>query len=151
MAVGAPLAVNAEQALHLRRAKDLVDRAYAQPLDVVALARHAHLSPGHFARRFKDAFGETPHQYVLTRRVERAQELLRNTDTSVTDVCLEVGFQSLGSFSSAFTRVTGTTPTAYRATVAGFPPTIPGCWAAQWTRPAGRSAGMEKPHGHRGG
>lgn len=143
--------MTAEPYVHLRRAKDLVDRAYAQPLDVVALARHAHMSPAHFARRFKEAFGETPHQYVLTRRVERAQELLRNTDETVTDVCLEVGFQSLGSFSSAFTRVTGTTPTAYRATAAGFPPTIPGCWAAMWTRPVGRSAGMEKPHEPGGG
>ena len=131
-----------EEAAHLRRAKDLVDSSYAEPLDVVALARRALMSPAHFSRRFKEAFGETPHRYVLTRRVERAQELLRNTDTSVTDVCLEVGFQSLGSFSSAFRRVTGMTPTAYRATVAGFPPQVPGCWAALWTRP--QPAGMEK-------
>ena len=135
--------MTAEEAGHLRRAKDLVDRAYAEPLDIPALARHAHISPGHFSRRFKEAFGETPHQYVLTRRVERAQELLRNTELSVSDVCLEVGFQSLGSFSAAFHRVAGQTPTAYRATAAGFPPSIPGCWAAQWTRP--RTAGMKKP------
>lgn len=139
-----------EQVVHLRRAKDLVDRTYAQPLDVAALARHVHMSPAHFARGFRAAFGETPHQYVLTRRVERAQELLRNTDTTVTDVCLEVGFQSLGSLSSAFSRVTGMTPTAYRATAAGFPPTIPGCWAAMWTRPLGRRAGTEKPDGPAG-
>lgn len=135
--------VNASELAHLRRAKDLVDRAYAEPLDVAALARRAHVSTAHFSRRFKEAFGETPHQYVLTRRVERAQELLRNTELRVTDICLEVGFQSLGSFSSAFHRVAGMTPTAYRATSAGFPPSIPGCWAAQWTRPM--SAGMEKP------
>jgi AraC-like DNA-binding protein len=134
--------VTAREAAQLRRAKDLVDRAYAEPLDVDALARHVHASPAHFSRRFKAAFGETPHQYVLTRRVERAQELLRNTDLSVSDVCLEVGFQSLGSFSAAFHRVAGVTPTAYRATAAGFPPSIPGCWAAQWTRP--NTAGMEK-------
>ena len=134
--------MNAAEAAHLRRAKDLVDRAYAEPLDVAALARHAHVSPGHFIRRFKEAFGETPHQYVLTRRVERAQELLRNTDLSVTEICLEVGFQSLGSFSAAFHRVAGMTPTAYRASMAGFAPTIPGCWAALWTRPS--TAGMEK-------
>ena len=137
--------MTAAEAAHLRRAKDLVDREYAQPLDVAALARVAHASPAHFSRRFKHAYGETPHQYVLTRRVERAQELLRNTDMSVSDICLAVGFQSLGSFSSAFHRVAGKSPTAYRATVAGFPPTIPGCWAAQWTRPM--SAGMEKREG----
>ena len=136
-----------EQAAHLRRAKDLVDRSYAQPLDVLALARHAHMSPAHFARLFKEAFGETPHQYVLTRRVERAQALLRDTERTVTDVCFEVGFQSLGSFSSAFRRVTGTTPTAYRAAIEGYPPTVPGCWAALRTRPIGRTAGMEKPDG----
>ena len=138
-------AVNAREAAHLRRARDLVDRDYARPLDVRALARRAHLSPAHFSRRFKQAFGESPHRYVLSRRVERAQELLRNTDLSVTEICLEVGFQSLGSFSSAFHRVAGMTPTAYRATVAGFPPSIPGCWAAQWTRP--QSARTEKRGG----
>jgi len=128
--------MTAEEARHLRRAKDLVDRAYAQPLDVAALARHAHVSTAHFSRRFKEAYGETPHRYVLSRRVERAQELLRNTDLSVTEICFEVGFQSLGSFSSAFHRVAGRTPTAYRAAHHGPPPTVvPGCWAAQWTRP----------------
>jgi AraC-like DNA-binding protein len=137
--------VTPEEAAHLRRAKDLVDRSYARPLDVRALARHAHVSPAHFSRRFKVAFGETPYQYVLSRRVERAQELLRNTEIGVSDVCLEVGFQSLGSFSSAFHRVAGMTPTAYRATHKGYPPTIPGCWAAMWTRP--KSAGTEKRDG----
>jgi transcriptional regulator GlxA family with amidase domain len=137
--------MTAREAAFLRRAKDLVDRSYAEPLDVAALARQAHVSPAHFSRRFKEAYGESPHQYVLTRRVERAQELLRNTDTSVTDICLEVGFQSLGSFSAAFHRVAGVPPSAYRETVAGHPPHVPGCWAAQWTRP--RSAGMEKREG----
>ncbi len=137
--------MNAAEAAHLRRAKDLVDRAYAEPLDVAALARHAHVSPTHFIRRFKEAFGETPHQYVLSRRVERAQELLRNTQLSVTEICFEVGFQSLGSFSSAFHRVAGTTPTAYRATMAGVAPRIPGCWAALWSRPS--TAGMKKRGG----
>jgi AraC-like DNA-binding protein len=134
--------VDPDDAVHLRRAKDLVDRSYAQPLDVAALARHAHLSPAHFARRFKEAFGESPHQYVLSRRVERAMALLRETDLSVSEICLEVGFQSLGSFSSTFHRVVGATPTAYRAAVHGHPPAIPGCWAAQWTRP--QTAGTEK-------
>jgi AraC-like DNA-binding protein len=138
--------MTAREVAHLRRAKDLVDRSYAEPLDVDALARRAHCSPWHFSRRFKEAFGETPHQYVLSRRVERAQELLRNTDLSVSDVCLEVGFQSLGSFSAAFHRVAGMTPTAYRATMAGVAPQIPGCWAAQWTRPI-TSARMEKRDG----
>jgi AraC-like DNA-binding protein len=139
-------AMTAREVAHLRRAKDLVDRSYAQPLDVDALARRAHCSPWHFSRRFKEAFGETPHQYVLSRRVERAQELLRNTELSVTEICLEVGFQSLGSFSAAFHRVAGMTPTAYRSTMRGFPPQIPGCWAAQWTRPT-TSARMEKRSG----
>jgi len=130
-----------EEATRLRRARDLVDRSYAQPLDVAALARQAHVSPGHFARRFKEAFGETPHQYVLTRRVERAKQLLRETDLSVTEICLEVGFQSLGSFSATFHRITGAPPTAYRAT-APAPANVPPCWAAQWTRPT--SAGIEK-------
>jgi AraC-like DNA-binding protein len=138
--------MTAREAAFLRRAKDLVDRSYAQPLDVPALARQAHVSPAHFSRRFKEAFGESPHQYVLSRRVERAQELLRNTDLTVTEICLEVGFQSLGSFSSAFHRVAGMTPTAYRATIAGFPPQVPGCWAAMWTRPA-TTARMEKRTG----
>jgi AraC-like DNA-binding protein len=139
-------AMTAREVAHLRRAKDLVDRSYAEPLDVEALARRAHCSPWHFSRRFKEAFGETPHQYVLSRRVERAQELLRNTELSVSEVCLEVGFQSLGSFSAAFHRVAGMTPTAYRATMAGVAPQIPGCWAAQWTRPS-TSARMEKRDG----
>ena len=138
--------MNAREAAFLRRAKDLVDRSYAEPLDVTALARVAHVSRAHFARQFRAVFGETPHQYVLTRRVERAQELLRNTDLSVTEICFEVGFQSLGSFSSAFHRVAGMTPTAYRATKAGHAPHIPGCWAAQWTRPLG-SARIEKRAG----
>src|SRR3954452_22691947 len=129
--------MTAREAAFLRRAKDLVDRAYAQPLDVAALARQAHVSPAHFSRRFKEAFGESPHQYVLTRRVERAQELLRNTALTVTEIGFEVGFQSLGSFSAAFHRVAGMTPTAYRATIAGFPPQVPRCLAALWDRAAG--------------
>jgi transcriptional regulator GlxA family with amidase domain len=137
--------MTAEEAARLRRARDVVDREYAQPLDVAALARRAHVSPAHFSRRFKEAFGETPYQYVLTRRVERAQELLRNTGLSVTEICFEVGFQSVGSFSSAFHRVAGMPPSEYRERIAGFPPHVPGCWAAQWTRP--RSAGMEKRAG----
>ena len=86
--------------------------------------------PGNFIRRFKDAFGEPPYRHVLTRRVERAQELLRTTDLSVSEICLEVGFHSLGSFPTTFRPLTGRTPTSYPAGLAGFPPSIPGCWGA---------------------
>ena len=113
---------------------------------MLALARHAHMSPAHFARQFKEAFGESPHQYVLTRRVERAMELLRNTDATVTDVCFEVGFQSLGSFSSAFRRVTDMTPTAYRATAIGYRPP---CRGAGRRSGRGPWAGEQKWRSHR--
>src|SRR5829696_5936791 len=101
-------------ARHLLRAKDLADARYRDPLDVPSLARAAHASPAHFSREFKRAFGETPHQYLLTRRMERAASLLRNTDHSVLDICLEVGLQSVGSFTSSFRRTYGMTPTQYR-------------------------------------
>lgn len=104
-----------DEAARLRRAKDLVDRAYADPLDVDVLARHVHVSPAHFSRRFKAAFGETPHQLVTRRRLEHAQHLL-HTGRSVTDVCFDVGFESLGSFSGLFKARVGVSPTAYRAT-----------------------------------
>jgi AraC-like DNA-binding protein len=100
---------------HLLRAKDLMDARYAEPLDVATIARAARLSPAHFSREFRRAFGETPHQYLLTRRLERAAELLRNTDRSVAEVCLMVGLRSVGSFTTSFGRVYGATPTAYRA------------------------------------
>ena len=90
--------------IHLLRAKDVIDREYARPLEVATLAAEAHASPAHFARSFKRAFGETPHKYLVRRRIERAKELLRGTDRSVTEISLEVGFQSLGSFSTAFPR-----------------------------------------------
>jgi AraC-like DNA-binding protein len=102
-------------ARHLLRAKDLVDARYREPLDVPALARAAHLSPAHFSREFRRAFGETPHQYLLTRRLERAAALLRNTDRSVAEICLTVGLRSVGSFTSSFGRAYGVSPTAYRA------------------------------------
>jgi len=100
---------------HLLRAKDLIDARYRDPLDVPALARAAHLSTAHFSREFRKAFGETPHQYLLTRRLERAAALLRNTDRTVSEICFAVGLRSVGSFTSSFKRMFGVTPTAYRA------------------------------------
>src|ERR1700710_2147705 len=102
-------------ARHLQRAKDLADARYADRLEVADLARAAGLSPAHFSREFRRAFGETPHQYLLTRRLERAAALLRNTDRSVADICFAVGLQSVGSFTTSFGRTFGISPTAYRA------------------------------------
>src|SRR5262249_58787161 len=97
-------------ARHLLRAKDMIDARYREPLDVPALARAAHLSPAHFSREFRRAFGETPHQYLLTRRLERAAELLRNTDWSIAEICFGVGLSSVGSFTTSFGRTYGLTP-----------------------------------------
>ena len=125
---------------HLLRAKDAIDAGYRRPLDVPALAQVAHLSPAHFSREFRRAFGETPHQYLLTRRLERAATLLRNTDHSVADICFEVGLSSVGSFTTSFGRVYGMTPTAYRAE---HPPQrtlfIPTCVLQAYGRPYSRS------------
>jgi AraC-like DNA-binding protein len=111
----------------LRRARDRMDREYAEPLDVAALAKTAHMSPGHFARRFRAAYGETPYTYLMTRRIERAKALLRRGDVSVTDACMRVGCTSLGSFSSTFTALVGETPSAYRARDHRAAAVIPGC------------------------
>jgi len=108
-------------ARHLLRAKDLIDARYRERLDVEALARASHCSPAHFSREFKRAFGETPHQYLLTRRLERAASLLRTTDRAVAEICLMVGLRSVGSFTTSFGRLYGMSPTAYRAT---FPPAV---------------------------
>jgi AraC-like DNA-binding protein len=126
---------------HLLRARDLADARYRDPLDVPALARAAHLSPAHFSREFRRAFGETPHQYVLTRRLERAAALLRNTDYSVAEICLAVGLRSVGSFTTSFTRTYGRSPTAYRA---AYPPAarharVPTCIQLIWARPQSSS------------
>ena len=102
-------------ARHLLRARDLADRRYAEPLDVSELARAARLSPAHFSREFTRAFGETPHRYLLTRRLERAAALLRTTDRTVADICMTVGLRSVGSFTTSFGRMFGLSPTAYRA------------------------------------
>jgi AraC-like DNA-binding protein len=121
--------------VRLRRARDTIDRDYAKPLDVPALARVALMSPGHFSRSFRAAFGETPYSYLMTRRIERAKALLRRGDLSVTEVCFEVGCTSLGSFSSRFTELVGETPSAYRARDHRAGAAIPPCYAKIWTRP----------------
>ena len=123
--------------VHLRRAKDLIDRDFAAPFDVPALAREADASRAHFVRSFRKAFGETPHAYLLRRRIERAKELLRNTQLSVTEVSLAVGFRSLRSFSSAFRQLVGEPPQAYaRRCRPAVPPPIPACFTLMYTRPA---------------
>ena len=128
-------------ARHLLRAKDLIDARYRDPLDVPMLARAAHMSPAHFSREFRRTFGETPHQYLLTRRLERAAALLRNTDHAIIDVCLAVGLRSVGSFTTSFTRTYGLSPAAYRA---AHPPAvararIPTCVQLAWARPRSSS------------
>lgn len=120
--------------VHLRRARDLMDRDYARPLDVPTLARHALMSPAHFSRQFKAAFGETPHGYLMTRRIERAAALLR-AGSSVTDACVGVGCASLGSFSASFRTVMGETPSAYSARGHGALDAMPGCVVRVASRP----------------
>lgn len=124
-----------ENLAHLRRARDLMDREYSNPLDVAAIARAACMSPAHFSRQFRAAYGETPYTYLMTRRIERAKALLRAGDVSVTDVCMAVGCTSLGSFSSRFTELVGETPTAYRARDHRALASVPGCVAKHLTRP----------------
>jgi AraC-like DNA-binding protein len=119
----------------LRRARDRMDREYAQPLDVAALARTALMSTAHFSRRFREAYGETPYSYLMTRRIERATALLRRGDMSVTDACFAVGCTSLGSFSARFTQVVGETPSAYRARDHSELEVVPGCQVMVLTRP----------------
>ncbi|WP_406295731.1 helix-turn-helix transcriptional regulator [Streptomyces sp. NBC_00624] len=121
--------------VRLRRTRDMMDRDYAEPLDVPALARAAHMSPGHFSRSFRAAFGETPYSYLMTRRIERAKALLRRGDLSVTEVCFAVGCTSLGSFSSRFTELVGETPSAYRARPHEQDAAVPACIAKIFTRP----------------
>jgi AraC-like DNA-binding protein len=121
---------------HLRRARDLMNREYARPLDVAALARAALMSSAHFSRQFRATYGETPYTYLMTRRIERAKALLRGGDLSVTEVCMAVGCSSLGSFSARFTEVVGETPTAYRARDHRALASVPGCTARDITRPS---------------
>ena len=124
-----------EDLVRLRRVRDRMDREYAEPLDVPALARDALMSEGHFSRSFRTAFGETPYGYLMTRRIERAKALLRRGDMSVTEVCHAVGCTSLGSFSSRFTELVGESPSAYRARDHEPAAAIPACMAMMYTRP----------------
>jgi len=119
----------------LRRVRDRIDREYAQPLDVEALARGAHMSAGHLSREFRRAYGEAPYSYLMTRRIERAMALLRRGDLSVTDVCFAVGCSSLGTFSTRFTELVGMPPSAYRAQQAQTTEGMPSCVERQVTRP----------------
>jgi AraC-like DNA-binding protein len=127
------------------RARDAMDRYYWRPLDVAALARIAYVSEAHFIRTFRATFGETPHRYLQRRRVERAMFLLRTTDRSVTDVCFDVGFSSLGTFSRTFHEIVGETPTAFRRR--GRMPAVPTCFIMAWARPSsfGEAASIQPP------
>jgi AraC-like DNA-binding protein len=130
---------SAEQQLRdlalLRRVRDRIDRDYAQPLDVEALARAVHMSTGHLSREFRRAYGESPYSYLMTRRIERAMALLRRGDLTVTEVCFAVGCSSLGTFSTRFTELVGMPPSAYRREAADATAGIPACVAKQVTRP----------------
>lgn len=119
----------------LRRVRDRIDREYAQPLDVEALARGVHMSAGHLSRQFKLAYGESPYAYLMTRRIERAMALLRRGDLSVTDVCFAVGCSSLGTFSTRFTELVGVSPSTYRRETAPVAAEMPSCVTKQVTRP----------------
>ncbi|SEK67263.1 helix-turn-helix transcriptional regulator [Nonomuraea pusilla] len=130
----------------LRRVRDRIDREYAQPLDVEALARGVNMSAGHLSREFRRAYGESPYSYLMTRRIERAMALLRRGDLSVTDVCFAVGCQSLGTFSTRFTELVGMPPSAYRRQAASAAAGIPSCVAKQVTRPVrNREAQVKQP------
>jgi transcriptional regulator GlxA family with amidase domain len=123
-----------EQNRRLLRARDAMDGSYAQPLDVPSLARVAHVSPAHFSRTFRETFGETPHRYLQRRRIERAMFLLWQTDRSVTEICFDVGFASLGTFSRTFREIVGESPSDYRRRA--DPKPVPNCFAMAWTRPS---------------
>jgi AraC-like DNA-binding protein len=130
----------------LRRVRDRIDREYARPLDVEALARGAHMSAGHLSREFKRVYGESPYSYLMTRRIERAKALLRRGDLSVTEVCFTVGCSSLGTFSTRFTELVGMPPSAYRAEHAEAPGELPSCLSKQVTRPVRkREARADQP------
>ena len=132
----------------LLRARDAMDGSYASPLDITALARIAHVSEAHFIRTFRDTFGETPHRYLQRRRIERAMALLRDSDLSVTDICFDVGFSSLGTFSRTFRDVLGESPSEYRERAKGETrPYVPGCVEMVWDRPASSTFGEDSGGG----
>ncbi|GAA0236588.1 hypothetical protein GCM10009527_036410 [Actinomadura nitritigenes] len=132
----------------LRRVRDRIDREFARPLDVEALARGVNMSAGHLSREFRAAYGESPYSYLMTRRIERAMALLRRGDLTVTEVCFEVGCSSLGTFSTRFTELVGMPPSVYRRRAADAPGELPSCVAKQVTRPVrGRSPGTGGPPG----
>ena len=131
----------------LRQVRDRIDREYAQPLDVEALARDAHMSAGHLSREFRQAYGESPYSYLMTRRIERAMALLRRGDLSVTEICFAVGCSSLGTFSTRFTELVGMPPSAYRRQAAQATAGMPPCVAKQVTRPIrNRDAPVAEAH-----
>jgi AraC-like DNA-binding protein len=135
-----------ERVGYLRLARDLMDRQFAEPLDLDRVAAESGFSKFHFARSFKIAYGETPAQYLTRRRVERAKDLLRHANLTVTEICMLVGFSSLGSFSSRFTELVGMSPSVYqrRQAEGGGPPPVPGCFLMDWSRPRPDSATSEK-------
>lgn len=135
------MGIDLDELRRLRRARDRMDREYAQPLDVPSLADTAMMSPAHFSRRFRAVYSETPHSYLMSRRIERAKELLRRDDLSVTDVCLEVGCTSLGSFSTRFTELVGMSPSEYRARDHSQLALIPPCHTMILSRPRKDSNG----------
>jgi AraC-like DNA-binding protein len=124
-----------EDLVRLRRVRDRIDREYARPLNVEALARDAHMSAGHFSRQFRQAYGESPYSYLMTRRIERAMALLRRGDLNVTEVCFAVGCASLGTFTTRFTELVGASPGTYRHEAAGAVAGMPSCVTRQVTRP----------------
>ena len=142
-----PTAQHLQDLAWLRRVRDRIDREYALPLDVEALARGAHMSAGHLSRQFRLAYGESPYGYLMTRRIERAMALLRRDDLSVTDVCFTVGYSSLGTFSTRFTELVGMSPSTYRRRAAGATAGLPACVAKQVTRPIrNREVPAPAPH-----
>ena len=143
------MSADIDELRRLRRARDRMDREYAEPLDVASLARTALMSTGHFIRRFREAYSETPYSHLMTRRIERAKALLRRGDLTVTDVCFAVGCTSLGSFSARFTELVGETPSAYRARNHDELRAVPTCQAMAATRPR-KSGSASGAGGHAG-